>query len=152
MRQLWLALAVFLVVPALAEAASTTLPGTPPPDCAAVHKDYTDPTCTTQSRNGTFHFDKHLVKAGGTLKGAVTVRCMKHSTGDFSKPPDQACPIDWSPLLAIGKKVSGCSLQAAACIVRVSATAKATKYQIVSIGITSDQGTGFSKDYFAITK
>jgi hypothetical protein len=151
MRQLWLALALLLVVPSLA-AASTTTPGPPPPDCATVGKDYTDPTCTAQSRNGTFRFSSHLVKPGGTIKGEVLNRCVKHSTGDFSKPADQPCPIDWSPLLAIGKKVSGCALQNASCLVRVPKTAKLSKYTIVSLGITSDQGTGYSKDYFAIVK
>jgi len=152
MRRLWLSLALLFVVPSLAAAAPATTPGPVPPDCGTVGKDYTDPSCTTQSRNGTFHFLAHLVHPGGTLTGQVGGLCMKHSTGDFSKPPDQPCPIDWSPLLSIGKKVSGCTMKSVACTVRVPTTAKPSKYTIVALGITSDQGTGYSKDFFAIVK
>ena len=149
MRCLLLVLAVLLLAPAVAAASL----GPPPPDCGVAGKDFTDPSCTAQSRNGTFHFDQHQVKRGGTLKGSVTALCRKHSTGDLSKPADQVCPIDWSPLLAIGKKVSGCTMQSPSCVVRISATAKLSQtYTIVQIGITSDQGTGYSKDYFAIVK
>ena len=149
MRLLLLVLALFLVAPSFAAASL----GPPPPDCGTVGKDFTDPSCTAQSRNGTFHLAPHMVKRGATLKGMVTGLCRKHSTGDFSKPADRVCPIDWSPLLSIGKKVSGCTMQSPSCIVRIPTTAKlSTTYTIVQIGITSDQGVGYSKDYYAIVK
>jgi hypothetical protein len=126
--------------------------GTPPPDCGAVGKDYADPTCTTQSRNGTFHFGSHSVKPGGTLTGTVSNRCERHSTADFSKPPDQPCPIDWSQMVSIGTRVSGCVPAAASCTVRLSKTSAPTSYLIVTIGITNDQGTGIAKDYYYVSK
>ena len=122
-----------------------------PLDCAAAHKDYTDPSCTVQSRNGTFRFDRHVVDNGGTLTGTVTNRCMKHSTADFSQPADQACPIDWTYVRAIGKKVSGCTPEASSCTVRIAENSAKANYTIVQVGISSDQGTGVARDYYAIS-
>ncbi len=123
---------------------------TPPPDCGAVGKDYTDPTCTAQTRNGTFTLGPRTVRPGETLTGTVSNRCLAHSTSDFSQPPDMPCPIDWTELVAVGKKVSGCAEADDSCTVRISEEAKATPYTILTVGITSNQGTGISKDYYRI--
>ena len=70
---------------ALGAAGPTSL-GPRPPDCGAAKRDYADPSCTTQTRNGTFALDSNKVRAGGTLSGEVSSRCLKHSDGDFAKP------------------------------------------------------------------
>ncbi len=124
--------------------------GDPPPDCGAVGKDYSDPSCTTQTRNGTFSLSGHVVRPGETLTGTISNRCTYHSTGDYSQPPDKPCPVDWSQLAAVGKHVSGCADVDSSCIVRIPKSAKARPYTIVTVGIRSDQGTGISKDYYGI--
>ncbi len=149
------AIALLVALPSAARLSITPgLLGNPPPDCGAVGKDYADPTCTTQTRNGTFHLSTHIVRAGETITGTIGNRCMKHSNGDFSKPPDQECPIDWSgltgSLTANGKRVSGCKPTSATCTIRIPKNAQSTSYTIITVGITSDQGTGISKDYFAV--
>src|SRR5712691_4922881 len=124
--------------------------GTSPPDCGAVHRDYADPSCTTQTRNGTFSLSPHVVHAGGTLTGTIGARCMHRNGVGFDQPPNELCPIDWNELLAIGKRKSGCTPAAGFCTVKISKRAPQTKYTILTVGITSDQGTGISKDYYAI--
>ena len=134
---------------ALGAAGPTSL-GPRPPDCGAAKRDYADPSCTTQTRNGTFALDSNKVRAGGTLSGEVSSRCLKHPDGDFAKPATQPCPIVWDHLLELGSKVAGCTPEAASCTVRIPKGAASSGYRTVAVGITSDQGTGISKDYFAI--
>ncbi|MDO8733229.1 MAG: hypothetical protein Q7L55_11790 [Actinomycetota bacterium] len=138
-----------LVLPAPGAASAAGL-GTPPPDCGAVGKDYSDSSCTTQTRNGTFSLDSHVVRPGQALTGTVANRCSYHSTGDYSQPPDKPCPIEWNQLAAVGSRIAGCTSADATCTVRIPAKAKSSPYRIVTVGISSDQGTGISKDYFGI--
>lgn len=63
---------------------------------------------------------------------------------------DAPCPINWNELLAIGKRKSGCNQKDGWCTVKIPKTAPQTKYTVVEVGITSAQGTGYSRDYYAI--
>lgn len=121
-----------------------------PPDCGAVHKDYTDPSCTAQTRNGTFSLSPHVVHAGGTITGTISNRCKRHETRPLNEPPDADCATDWTQMLALGKKVSGCQPKSLTCSVAIPKTHATQKYSLVVVGITSDQGTGISKDYYAV--
>lgn len=118
--------------------------GDVPVDCGVLHRDYADPTCLTQTRNGTFSLSPHVVHAGGTLTGTIGNRCI---IGYGNNDP---CPIEWSGMVSIGKRVSGCGRDNASCTVRIPKRAATQKYTIVTVGITSAQGTGISKDYYAV--
>lgn len=115
--------------------------GETPQSCEAVGRDYTDRSCTVQTRNGTFTLSAHVVRAGETLTGTVGNRCSVQG---------QPCPIDWDEMLALGQPVSGCTREAGTCVVRISKRAPTTRWQIITVGITSEQGTGISKDYVAV--
>lgn len=144
------ALALVVAVPSAAQSGELDDLGPAPVDCGVLGRDYADPTCLTQTRNGTFSLSPHVVQAGGTLTGTIGNRCKRHEKVGFDQPPDANCPIDWNQMLSIGKRVSGCGQQHASCTVRISKRATTQKYTIVTVGITSDQGTGISKDYYGV--
>lgn len=108
-----------------------------------MHRDYADPTCTTQTRLGTFHLSPHVAHPGGRLTGTVALNCK--------------CPIDWSGLtrLTLGGFQSPlahtrCGRDDTTCTVTIPKKASTARYSIVTVGITNEQGTGISKDYFAV--
>lgn len=117
--------------------------GPTPMDCGALGRDYTDPTCLTQTRNGTFSLSPHTVHAGGKLSGSIGNRCV------IGYGNDSPCPIGWEEMLSIGKRASGCGSDDSSCTVRIPKLAPTSRWRIVTVGITSAQGTGISKDYFA---
>jgi hypothetical protein len=53
-------------------------------------------------------------------------------------------------MLAVGKRVSGCTNAYATCTVKVPRNAGSNVYQALNIRITSGQGAGYSSDYYAI--
>jgi hypothetical protein len=124
------ALPFLVAVPSVAGGSGAPDLGTPPPDCGAVHRDYADPSCTTQTRNGTFSLSAHVVHTGGTLTGTIGARCMHHNGIGFDQPPNELCPIDWNGMLALGKRKSGCTPAAGFCTVKIPKRAAQTKYTI----------------------
>ena len=135
--------------------------GKVPGDCGAEGKDYTDPTCLTQTRNGTFSLSPHVVHAGGTLTGTVAIGSC--TIGGLiiegsSNGPKKPCPISWpevqaSPSTSYNpnlKPTTKCGSEDATCTWEIAKNAPTTQYTILTVGITSNQGTGISKDYYAI--
>jgi lysophospholipase L1-like esterase len=127
--------------------------GEPPPDCGAVHRDYADPSCTTQTRLGVFRLSPHVVHPGQWLVGTISLTCGRGADG---KDP---CPIDWSWMLMVeasglgpqGRRPHrGCGTYQTTCEILIPKHAATRPYEIVTVGITNDQGEGISKDYFAI--
>lgn len=115
-----------------------------------VHRDYADPSCTTQTRLGTFHLSPHVVRPGGALRGSIAVTCGRGPDGK------QPCPIDWSGLTGLSfggpspVRHTGCGTYQPTCTIRIPKRATTAPFRIVTVGITNDQGTGISKDYFAV--
>jgi hypothetical protein len=99
--------------------------------------------CLIQTRNGGFALSSHVVRAGHTLTGTVINRCLYR---DGTAP----CPIYWGYMLDAGKRVSGCHARDATCTVKVPRRSPSTAYYVINVGITSDQGTGYSSDYYAV--
>ncbi len=60
------------------------------------------------------------------------------------------CPIFWSYMTDLGKVVHGCSDNGVTCTIRIRKNAPSSAYYVVNVGITSDQGTGYSSDYYAV--
>jgi hypothetical protein len=131
--------AASLIVPAGALALREPLPGpVPPPSCVTWPSQ-----CLIQTRNGGFALSSNVVRAGHTLTGTVTNRCLYR---DGTAP----CPIYWGYMLDAGKRVSGCRERDATCTVKVPKRAPSSAHDVINVGITSDQGTGWSSDYYAI--
>ncbi|MFI4984531.1 MAG: hypothetical protein ACHQAV_00915 [Solirubrobacterales bacterium] len=135
--------------------------GKVPVDCGVEAKDYADPTCLTQTRNGTFALSPHVAHAGGTLTGTVAIGGC--TIGGLiiegsSNGPKKPCPISWpetqaSPSSSYNpnlKPITKCGSEDTSCVWEVSKKAPTTQYTIMTVGITSNQGTGISKDYYAI--
>jgi hypothetical protein len=133
------ALAACAIAPAGALALREPLPGPLPPSSCA----YWPAQCLIQTRNGGFALSSHIVRAGHTLTGTVSNRCMYHNGTD-------PCPIDWSYMLPLGKRVSGCRDSEVTCTVRIPKSAPSSAYYVINVGITSDQGEGWSSDYYAV--
>jgi hypothetical protein len=131
--------AALALAPSPAFALTEALPGPPPPSCGALFPGQ----CLIQTRNGGFSLSSHVVRAGGTITGIVTNRCL-YQQGTAP------CPIDWSAMGPIGRRVSGCRPQDASCTIRIARNAQSDAYYVVNIGITSDQGVGWSSDYYAV--
>jgi hypothetical protein len=53
-------------------------------------------------------------------------------------------------MLDAGKLVSGCHEEDSRCTVKVPKNAPSSAYYVINVGITSDQGTGYSSDYYAV--
>jgi hypothetical protein len=53
-------------------------------------------------------------------------------------------------MLDAGKRMSGCRERDATCTVTVPRRAPSSAYYVINVGITSDQGTGYSSDYYAV--
>jgi hypothetical protein len=99
--------------------------------------------CLIQTCNGGFARTSHVVRAGHTLTGTVTNRCLY-------RDGTALCPIYWGYMLDAGKRVSGCRERDATCTVKVPRRAPSSAYYVINVGITSDQGTGWSSDYYAV--
>ena len=99
--------------------------------------------CLIQTRNGSFALSSHIVRAGHTLTGTVGAGCMYQSG---TKP----CPVFWEYMTDVGKRVSGCHEKDYTCTVKIRKNAPSSAYYVINVGITSDQGTGWSSDYYAV--
>jgi hypothetical protein len=121
-----------------ASAHTTPLPGDPPPGCGVVYPGQ----CLVQTRNGHFALSSHSVRAGGTLTGEVSNRCMLNEL--------TPCAINWGELKAAGGKVSGCKTVDVTCTVRIPKKAPSSSYHVINITITNVQGAGYSSDYYAV--
>jgi hypothetical protein len=133
------AIGLCATAPASAPALSTPLPGAVPPSTCVTWPSQ----CLIQTRNGGFALSSHMVRAGHTLTGTVSNRCM-YQNG--TKP----CPIFWSYMTDLGKVVHGCRDDNVTCTIRIRKNAPSSAYYVVNVGITSDQGTGYSSDYYAV--
>jgi hypothetical protein len=127
------------IAPAGASALSMPLPGPVPPSSCVTWPSQ----CLIQTRNGGFALSTHMVRAGHTLTGTVSNRCL-YQNG--TKP----CPIFWSYMTDLGKVVHGCGDNDVTCTIKIRKSAPSSAYYVVNIGITSDQGTGWSSDYYAV--
>lgn len=110
--------------------------GTVPPECTGANYEYGD--CLVQTRLGTLSVSPHVVHAGGLLTGTISGDC---------KVSDQPCPIEWS---TVGDVVSGCGQSDKTCVMRIPAHWGTQPYTTFAVGITNEQGTGVSRDYYAI--
>ncbi|HEY6398853.1 MAG TPA: hypothetical protein VIX82_15500 [Solirubrobacteraceae bacterium] len=133
------AMSLGAVAPTGASALSVPLPGPVPPSSCVTWPSQ----CLIQTRNGGFALSTHMVRAGHTLTGTVSNRCM-YQQG--TKP----CPIFWSYMTDLGKVVHGCSDNDVTCTIKIRKNAPSSAYYVVNVGITSDQGTGYSSDYYAV--
>jgi hypothetical protein len=133
------AIGICATAPASAPALSTPLPGPVPPSSCVTWPSQ----CLIQTRNGGFALSSHMVRAGHTLTGTVSNRCM-YQNG--TKP----CPVFWSYMTDLGKVVHGCRDNDVTCTIRIRKNAPSSAYYVVNVGITSDQGTGYSSDYYAV--
>ena len=133
------ALAVCAMLPASALALREPLPGPLPPSSCVTWP----AQCLIQTRNGGFALSTHIVRAGDTLTGTVSNRCKYHNGTD-------PCPIDWSYMVPVGERISGCKTNDVTCAVRVAKDAPSGAYGVINVGITSDQGEGWSSDYYAV--
>ncbi len=122
-----------------AKAISTPLPGPPPPSSCVTWPSQ----CLIQTRNGGFALSSHMVVAGKDLTGRVSNRCLYHNGTD-------PCPIDWSMMVPLGKIKHGCGTNDVTCTIKIPKNAPSSAYYVVNVGITSDQGEGWSSDYYAV--
>jgi hypothetical protein len=122
--------------------------GPAPVDCAAIHRDFSDPSCLTQGAGG-LSLSPHEVHAGGTLTGS-TGEC-KIGFGN-----ENPCPIDWSGLTGGGGagvggfKHTRCGAEDRSCTITIPRNAGTSRYTIVTLAVTNGFGRSISKDYFAI--
>jgi hypothetical protein len=133
------ALAAGALLPSSALALREPLPGPLPPSSCATWPSQ----CLIQTRNGSFALSSHVVRAGHTLTGTVGTGCM-YVNG--TKP----CPVYWGYMKDVGKRVSGCHEKDYTCTVKIRKNAPSSAYHVINVGITSDQGTGWSSDYYAV--
>jgi hypothetical protein len=132
-------LAAWALLPASALALREPLPGPLPPSSCVTWPSQ----CLIQTRNGSFALSSHIVRAGHTLTGTVGGGCM-YQNG--TKP----CPVFWDYMKDVGKRVNGCHERDLSCTVRIRKNATSSAYHVINVGITSDQGTGWSSDYYAV--
>jgi hypothetical protein len=126
-------------LPSSALALREPLPGPLPPSSCVTWPSQ----CLIQTRNGSFALSSHIVRAGHTLTGTVGGGCMYR---EGTKP----CPVFWDYMKDVGKRVSGCREHDLTCTVRIGKNAPSSAYYVINVGITSDQGTGWSSDYYAV--
>jgi hypothetical protein len=126
-------------MPASSLALREPLPGPVPPSSCATWPSQ----CLIQTRNGGFALSSHVVRAGHTLTGTVSNRCLY-------KEGTEPCPIYWGYMQDAGKRVSGCHTKDVTCTVKIRKNSPSTAYYVINVGITSDQGTGYSSDYYAV--
>src|ERR1700689_5446167 len=119
-----------------AGAIETPLPGDPPPYCGA----YYPGNCLITTGNGGLTISPKIVRAGGELTGNITNRCSENNT---------PCPVGWSGMLAVGKRVHGCEDKDSVCVVKIPRSADSSAYQVINITVTSGVGDGYSSDSFA---
>jgi hypothetical protein len=120
-----------------AGAIETPLPGDPPPYCGA----YYPGNCLITTGNGGLTISPKIVRAGGELTGNITNRCSENNV---------PCPVGWSGMLAVGKRVHGCEDKDSVCVVKIPRGADSSDYQVINITVTSGVGAGYSSDYFAV--
>jgi hypothetical protein len=144
------ALAAFLSGPLSASAAArvrsravtASLPPTPEA-CTGANFEFGG--CVVQTRLGTLSISPHVVHAGEVLTATVAL------TGEY--------PIGWpdvsaSPSGSFAPELTNmtpCTSKETTCKWRVAANAQSsTSWQFLQVGITNNQGTGISREYFAI--
>lgn len=143
-------LAVLLVC-LLAASAATARPvrafaaslGPAPEACTGANFEFG--ACVVQTRLGTLTLSPHVVHAGETLTGTVAL------TGNYpiSWPDVGASPSgSFNPGLT---SVTPCKSTETTCQWKIPANAaSSTSWQFIQVGITNNQGTGISREYFAI--
>jgi hypothetical protein len=136
----WLAAIPAQARPIRAMAASL---GPAPEACTGANFEFG--ACVVQTRLGTLSLSPHVVHAGGTLTGTVAL------TGKY--------PISWPDVTASPSgsfnpgltSITPCTSTETTCEWKVSASAaSSTSWQFIQVGITNNQGTGISREYFAI--
>ena len=103
--------------------------------------------CLVQTRLGTFSLSTHVARPGETVTGTISPGCV---IGYGNNSP---CPMAWKGygLPELGKVVSGCGEHEYSCTVKIPEGATSSSgWDVVFIGITNAQGTGYSSDYIAI--
>jgi len=118
---------------------ASPLPGPLPPSSCVTWP----AQCLIQTRNGSFALSSRIVRAGHTLTGMV-------GGGRMYQNGTKPCPVFWGYMKDVGKRVSGCHEKDYTCTVRISKNAPSSAYYVINVGITSDQGTGWSSDYYAV--
>jgi hypothetical protein len=117
----------------------------PPAACTVNYAPGSD--CLVQTRLGNFSLSTHVVQPGETLTGTISPGCV---IGYGNNSP---CPNGWKGygLPELGTIVSGCGVHDYSCTVRIPKDAPSSSaYDVVFIGITNAQGTGYSSDYVAV--
>ncbi len=136
------ALAPSAGAPIAAARSAASLGATPPP-CTG--ENYEFGACVVQTRLGTLTLSPHLVHAGEVLTATVAL------AGNFPiRWPDvQATPSgSFAPEL---KNITPCGPKETTCEWRVAANApSSSSWQFLQVGITNSQGTGISREYFAV--
>lgn len=118
-------------------------PGTP---CTV---DYlNDPSCTYQTRLGTFSVDPMIAVAGGSITGTWAPTCALV----INRPSPAPCPFNWSSFLSVfsGWPHSSCAATDATCVVQIPRSAPTRRFSTVTGAITNDQGTGTARVYYAV--
>ncbi len=132
------------VVPAAARASGPIDLGSPPPTCEAAHLDFTDSSCTVDTRYGRFRIAPSVVHAGQQLTG--TAAPGEAGCGADSSPP---CAISWDGFLGAfpGAKLSGCApTMPGTCTITVPKATPTTRYTTAQVVING----GISRSYYAV--
>jgi hypothetical protein len=138
-------LCLLTAAPAQARAVSafTASLGPAPEACTGANFEFG--ACVVQTRLGTLSLSPHVVHAGGVLTGTVGL------TGNYpiSWPDVTASPSgSFNPGLS---SITPCKSTETTCQWKISAgTPSSTSWQFIQVGITNNQGTGVSREYFAI--
>jgi Carboxypeptidase regulatory-like domain len=131
---LLVALVCVLVCASAAGASEAETLGEVPPPCTGANFEFGG--CTVATRLGALSLSPHVVHAGGTITGTVAL------TGKY--------PIAWPTGIPFLVEVNPCTTETASCTWRVPANAPTVKYTTLQVGVTNNQGTGVSRDYYAI--
>jgi hypothetical protein len=132
------------VAPPAAVASAPPDLGSPPPTCEAAHLDYTDSSCTVDTRYGRFRISPSIVHAGRKLTGVAGPGEMGCGIGGVVP-----CGVSWSGFLGMFPDAphTGCGPTVpATCTITVPKTTPTTRYTTSSIVIEG----GISRSYFAV--
>ena len=148
MRRLPLVLTLLALIvcaaPAAAHASAQIDIGSPPPTCEAAQLDFSDPSCTVDTRYGRFRISPSVVHAGQALTG--TASAGEAGCGADSSPP---CAISWSDFLGAfpGAAYTGCGpTMPSTCTIKVPKATPTTPYTTAQVTING----GISRSYYAV--